>query len=56
VTELQCAGQINRDTVAREAAHWVQVLKDRCQCGREGRYMRMNSISSKKGRKLKKNC
>jgi len=20
-----------------EAAHWVQVLKERCQCGREGR-------------------
>ena len=36
MTEQQCAGQEKRDTVGCEAAYWVHVLKDGCQCGREG--------------------
>jgi hypothetical protein len=35
-TELQCAGQDKRDTVARGVAHWVKVATDRGQCGRQG--------------------
>jgi len=51
VTELQCEGH----SAACEAAHCVQVLKDRGQCGREGGYMRMDRTSSTRGGKLNKN-
>ena len=36
MTELQWAGQDERETVACEVVHWVQVVKDRVQCGLEG--------------------
>jgi len=36
-TELQWVGQDKRDTVACEVVHWVEVVNDRDQCGKEGR-------------------
>ena len=35
--ELQWAGQDKGDPAACETAHWVQVVMNRGQCGREGR-------------------
>jgi len=36
VTELQWVGQDERDTVACEVVHWVEVVKDRVQNGMDG--------------------
>jgi hypothetical protein len=35
-TEMQWAGQDKRNTVACEVVHWVEVVKDRVYCRREG--------------------
>jgi hypothetical protein len=36
-TELQWVGQYKRNTVACDVVHWVEVMKDRGQEGREGK-------------------
>ena len=54
VTERQCAGQDKRDIVACEAAYWVQVVKDRSQCEREGKVQADGTYIFTKCSKIKK--
>jgi len=53
--ELLWVGQDKRDTVACEVVHWVEVVKDRGQRGREGRVHVNVSYILKNCRKFNKN-